>query len=53
MMPRGVHKTNKDQRKNACITFYPQTAKTEELFFVLFLFRTSRQAVYLFQDIVI
>ena len=36
-MPRGVHKADKDQKKNAYITFYPRTAKTEELFFVFFL----------------
>ena len=53
LMPRDIYKANKGQRKNACITFYPRTAKTEELFFVLFQLRNSLQAVYLFPGMVI
>ena len=46
---RMYTKADKDQKTNAYTIFYLRTAKTEELSFVFFQFRTSPQAIYLFQ----
>ena len=52
-MPRDVHKADMVQKKNICTTFCPQTAKTEELSFVLSQLLTSPQAIYPFQGIAV
>ena len=52
-MPRDVHKADMVEKKNACTTFYPRTAKTEELSFILSQILTSPQAIYHFQEIAI
>ena len=52
-MPRDVHKADMVQKKNACTTFCPRTAKTKELSFVLSQLLTSLQAVYPFQEIIV
>ena len=53
MMLRGAHKASKDQRKSACIIFYPRRARTEELFLVLYQLQTFPQVVHPFPGIAI